>query len=622
MVEKIKHEFGEYQPEHKKTAKWWYEKEPHSHVFSIVKRIKEDQDYRQRRNLDFARLYGNANLIGLKPGSHMRTFNDISANKLTLNVSKSCVDTAASKIGTNKPRPIFLTVDGRWKERKRGEKLTEYFEGWFAEQKIYDLGRRVFIDACVFGLGALKLYKHNGVVKAERVICDEIYVDDAEGMYGKPRQLHQLKYYNKDVLKAMFPDKSDLIDSARQTLDPHASMHNADLIEVVESWHLPSGKDADDGKHSITIQNGTLFTKEYKRMRFPFAFFRWSNRLVGFHGMGLIEELIGIQLEVNKMIRNIQDAHQLMSNPQIWLEASNRGTARITNKKGAINYYTGNAPLYVTPNAMSSEYYQHLERLYQKAYEVTGISVMSAQAKKPSGVTAAVAMRELKDSESERFQTVVNDYEEFYMDVTDLAFDLHEELVSEGEKPTTNYRSKSAAKKIDWSAARMDRKEFVLRKYPTGLLPSEPIGKVQKVQEMVEAGWIGRDDAMTMLDFPDTQKLKSLQTSAKELNQKILDSMLDTGNYITPEPYLNLEMARMQASQTYLKAQLDDAPEDRLQLLRDFINDIDTIIETQQQAQMQGQMQAQQGMQAEQAQDQMAEESVEMQAPQMTNTLI
>ena len=51
-----------------------------------------------------------------------------------------------------------------------------------------------FQDACIFGSGCIKIYIEEGEIKAERVIIDEIKIDDIESYYGKPRQIHQVKY--------------------------------------------------------------------------------------------------------------------------------------------------------------------------------------------------------------------------------------------------------------------------------------------------------------------------------------------------------------------------------------------------------------------------------------------
>ncbi len=58
------------------------------------------------------------------------------------------------------------------------------------------------------------------------------------------------------------------------------------MIKVIESWHLKSGPKAKDGKHTICISSATLFEEQYDKDYFPFVFFRWGDRPVGFFGQG------------------------------------------------------------------------------------------------------------------------------------------------------------------------------------------------------------------------------------------------------------------------------------------------------------------------------------------------
>ena len=67
------------------------------------------------------------------------------------------------------------------------------------------------------------------------------------------------------------------------------------MVKVIESWHLSSGPKAKDGKHTICT-NATLFKEDYDKEYFPFVFFRWNVRPVGFFGQGLAEQLQGLQL--------------------------------------------------------------------------------------------------------------------------------------------------------------------------------------------------------------------------------------------------------------------------------------------------------------------------------------
>lgn len=478
-------------------SQWWNVQKGgvFQHTFGVVQAIEQNQSYRQLQNIKYARLYSNMEILGFYGTLFSRTNNlPILNNRVTLNVIKACTDTAASKIAKNRPRPLFLTSGGDFSQQRRAKQLTKYIQGAFYSADIYETAAQLFTDACVMGTGAMKFYadESKGQVCVERVLIDEIIVDDAEGMYGKPRQLHQRKYLSRDVLLQMFPKFANQIKSATGGVkgDNSASMA-ADLVKVIESWHLPSGPNAKDGKHVICIENATLMEEDYNKDYFPFVFFKWSPRIVGFFGAGLAEELIGIQIEINKILRNIQVAQHLQAVPRVFVEnASMVNTNHINNDIGGIIKYTGTAPIFATAPAMSAEIYQHLENLYRKAFEITGISQMAATAKKPSGLNSGAALREYSDIESERFVVVGQRWEQMFMDAAKIMIDMSRDMFKDDPSLSVNVKGAKFLETIKWKDVDLDDDSYIMQVFPTSILPSTPAGKLQTVQELMQAGFI------------------------------------------------------------------------------------------------------------------------------------
>ena len=579
--------------------KWWNAgpANAHTNITQLVNWLEQDQSYRHTMNLRYARLYANTELRGFSSVNYFRTLaNANTNNRLSYNVVKSCVDTAASKIAKNKPKPLFLTEDGDFNLKHKAQLLTKYMEGMFEEMDMYTEGQKVFTDACVFGTGAMKIYidPSDSKIKCERILIDELIVDDTEGKYGKPRQMFQVKTISKDVLKGMFPQFKEQIQSAQPISGSTTTV--SDQVLVTESWHLPSetpktnkkGKITEtDGRHSITIDNCTLVYEDYTKDHFPFVFVRWSDKLTGFWGMGIAEELIGIQLEISMTMRNISKAISLVAVPRVLIDTSvsNIVTANITNEIGnVIKYNGGSPPQFNTPQAMTGEVYQYLETLKADAYKVTGISQMSASSQKPAGLDSGVALREFQDIESERFMLVGQRYEKAYMEAARQIIELSKELYEKSkdnkdiEAPKVKIRKSKFLKQIAWKDVDMDEDQFQMDVFPINFLPSTPAGKLQTIQELIQAGMIPKDQAIGLLDFPDLDKFLSLQTADQDNTEKMLGIITEEGRYVSPEPFMNLALAQTLAQQTYLKAKCDNLDEERLELLRTFMSDIQTLL--------------------------------------------
>lgn len=586
-----------------KNHKWWLEDKDNLHlaVFSWVKQVEETQSYRKSRNLDFLRLYMNREIVGISSHTYAKTvsagYSEGSFNRLTLNVSKSCTDSITSKVAKNRPRPYFLTTRGNRAQRNRAKKLTQYLDGAFDSADIYSKGQMAFVDACIFGTGCLQVFPDyaNGKVDVDRIIIDEIVVDDIECFDGKPRQIHRKKLVSRDVLLAEYPEHSLKIEFTHPAEGVEQSAVS-DLVEVVESWHLPSGPKAKDGKHTICVENCTLFEEMWTKDSFPFVFFRWNQNILGFHGTGLIEELVGIQLEINKIIQNIQKAQHLISVPRVYLSNQSKiVSSHIQNLIGGIVKYTGEPPIFQTPNAMPSEIYQHLERLYQKAYEITGISQLSATSQKPGGLNSGAALREYNDIESERFQVTGQRWEEFFMDLAEKFVECSKELYSEDKKLSVKIKGKKFIDKVKWSEVDLKDDQYSLRVYPTNLLPTQPSGRLEKVQELLASGLIAKEEALGLLDFPDIEKFITLSVASQEQIEKQIDAMLDDGTYDSPEPETNLALAIRMAHNAILEARLEEVDEANIELVQRYMAECRELeqvamAQAQAQAQPQGEM--------------------------------
>jgi hypothetical protein len=554
--------------------RWWVEKaaEIYMHIFGHIRSLEQDQGVRRLQWLQFARLYQNQSPAGFFSGVGNNSVGQMGLKDTpAVNVVKSCVDTATSKIGKTKPRPMFLTDNGDYKQQNRAKKLTQYMDGQFDLMGLYPKACSVFRDGCIFGTGALKIYidKDLGTVACERVLPDELIVDDAEAVYGKPRQLHQKKYLSRDVLIEMFPaHKNKIIDAPLAFTTATRQAGTPDLVRVVESWHLPSSKEASDGLHSICLENVTLFSEEYSKPWFPFVFWSWTSRVAGFWGMGLAEELFGTQLEISKLLRNIQLAMHLVAVPRVWVQnGSVVAASHINNEIGSVVKYTGAKPEFFTPAAMSSEVYEHLRWLIKSAYESTGISQLSANAQKPAGLESAVALREYQDIESERFQVVGQRWEEFFLEATKIIVDLTRDMVDMGIKGKVKVAGKQFMETIKWSEVNMEEDAYVLRCFAANILPTQPAGRLQKVQELVQAGWLSKEIGRKLLDFPDIDASMNQELSSTELCAKMIDGILADGTWMSPEPEMDLAEALTTSQHRLIEARLNGYPEANIELL-------------------------------------------------------
>lgn len=589
MSNNIKQEYiGKAAAEQHLSSRWWFQPQSSmsASIAAVVNAVEQQQSHDRVQNIKYARLYSNVELLGFLTGSRVQNNIDaLSSNRVTVNVVKSCIDAAQSKIAKNKPKVQFLTEDGNFEQKQRAKRLTKYVEGVFYDTDIYTKAQKAFVHACVFGTGAIKVFNQGGRIRTEVVLPDELRIDDVEGAYQSPRQMHQVSYVSREVLVAEYGNESPeiqnaLLNASTADISYKSSKYTADMLKVTESWHLPSGADTTDGLHTITIEGCVLFQEEYKKDYFPFVFFRWSDRIAGFFGRGIAEELIGIQIEINKILRNIQKAQHLVAVPRVAVDAQSKVSSQVLNNEiGAIFKYSGQPPQFFTPQAMNGEVYSHLKWLIGTAYEVVGISQLSATSKKPSGLDAAVALREYQDIETERFMITAQRYERMFLDLAAIVIDQSRDMFLEDKGLSIKLTDSKFIETIKWAEVNLPDESFTMKMMPTSLLPGTPAGRLQKVQELINAGFIDKEQALSLLDFPDLKSVETLEMASLRLTERQLCDITEHGKYEEPEPTQNAPLCLKLAQQEYLKAKLNKLPEERLELLLRYMDDAERLIE-------------------------------------------
>lgn len=546
----------------------------------------KQQPGRMRQQIANARLYGNNSLLGISGFSSSAmlagTTSGTPRERITDNVIKSVIDTATAKVGENKPRPYYLTSGGTYKQQRKAKQLNRITEGIFYECQSYELGGAAQRDAEIFGDGLVHVFEKHGRVCQERVLGAELWVDEVEAAYGRPRQLHRTKAVDRWELVALCPDKKDVIlkADAAPIKDNGGPNNVADLVLVRESWHLPSGPKSKDGKHCISI-DGHLLTKleDWPHPVFPFARWVWSPKPLGFWSQGLAEELQGKQFEVNKILAMIQRSFHLASTYKVLMEMGSKIVKEhVNNEIGAILEYRGIKPEWFVPQVVPPEYYVHLERIVTSMYERAGISLQSATGVKPAGLNSGAAQREYRDTVQERLKTQERYNERGYMELSRLSLMVARDIAEREGHFEAKAPKGRMLEAISMTAEELDPDEWDLQCFPTSSLPKDPAGRLATIQEYIQAGFMTPRQGRRALDFPDLEAVESLANAAEDLITKMLDAICDEGDYESPEPTDDLKLAKELAVEYINRGRALGLEEDRMDMLRTWNVQVDAII--------------------------------------------
>lgn len=571
--------------------RWWLlpKSELPQALAMIVQTIAQADSKRNTQYQISTRLYGNTNLMGTNglSFSKIQSVQNALKDRLSYNIVQSGIDTVTSKMAKNKPRPMFLTSGGDWKLQSRAKKLNKFCDGVFYENKAHFMGIDSFRDGAVLGDGLIHVFEYNKRVKWERVIPSELYVDLVEAFDGNPRQMHRVKNVDRQVLIDMFPGKkTKILEANSASADLTATYQNvSDQVTVCESWHLPSGPEATDGIHVISIDKDILFSEDWDKPYFPFAKFTWGKRLYGFWGQGAAEQIQNIQLEINKLLWVKQRSLHLAGSFKILLENGSKIVKEhLTNDIGAIINYTGVKPEYVIPPVIPMEIDTQINWLKQAGFEQLGISMLSAASQKPAGLNSGKALREYNDIESDRFMVIGQLWEQFFLDLARLSIDVAKNIYEREGSYEVKVPNKRFVETIDWKDIDLDEDQYIMKMFPVSSLPQEPAGRLQTVQEYVQAGFISPRTARRLLDFPDLEQVEDLQNAAEDYLNEVFEKITEEGEYTPPDQFDDLALAEELCLEFIAQGKRNGLEDEKIMMLIKYLSQVRALNAKAQQA--------------------------------------
>ncbi len=565
----------------------------HKGVFAFVRQTESEQ----------GDIYDRLALLESLYDQYSPTGDDTSSStakllNVTDNVVASNVDTTYASVATAEVRSRFLTDDAEWSEQRRAKKLEYYVEGLGKQLRRHKKCRLAFKEESKKGVGLVKVYADRWrQPQIDQIRIEDVIVPDGDSAPGAPplQMHHVMRTYDRERLKAEYPDAVDEIDSLYGTRSASGSgaspstnpLLTRNKLTVIESWRLPIGrrpapapkrkkgqpaprKDPKaavyvPGRHTITIENKTLLDEPYHKPYHPVAVATWSDRQGSFYGISGAERIAGHQNALNKAnwhMERILDQNALLTT---YVRPADFNVATKATKVGMFVPIKGEYPQTPTPPLVHPEMYKRHDQLKASAFEEFGQNQAASHGTVPAGLETGAAVREVRQSQTQRFSPQEADFEQLCLDVDFLLVDVCKDL-GEDAPTVIEYRWR---KPIKWSEVDMGQVKIQISAAST--LPRSAAGREQTVLEWAQAGIISKDSATRLIEHPDLESEISLYTAALETIDDQVEIILD-GGIATPEPYDNLKMIEWRVTGRYHNTRRAGAPENILEALRDYIS--------------------------------------------------
>ena len=514
----------------------------------LIKNILEIESHQKawrqkcRRNLILYEFTPNMDLTSQNDSTTVGFYNAGNAENTSMiqeNVIRSCIDTLGSKIASQKVTPFFNTVNGTFREIQVVKAAQQFFDILYDELNVNKTVVQAFVDSCITDRGIIYVNKDNKNI--ERIQPWQFFFDPREYAYG---QLTHCAFKKTDYPASLLTEKTDL-----QTVTLH------------EYWSIK------EHIHATYIEelNKVSFDK-WDANILPFAILRWSNPVKASSSTCVVDLLFGIQKQINYLLSQIKDASKSSFGIKYIVPTdSDVKINRLNNSNGEVIEYTpqmtpnGVMPVQpVTPAFMDGQWFSALQQFKQDAYEMVGISQLSAMSQKPSGLNTGVGLQTMEDIESDRFETQLNSVIRVYVDIAKICMEVFDPL--EEVLPSSIYRGH-----ITWKDITEARNLMSIQFSSLDKISKDPVVKQQIISQWVNSGYISRAHAMQLMEVPDDTRGYSLMNNSLNAVMSVIDDCVEKDIYDVPI-YIDTALLKEEITSTLLSLKAAQNPENEVDI--------------------------------------------------------
>ena len=457
------------------------------------------------------------------------------------NVIKSCIDTVVSKLANQKVRPYFNSINGSYKTKQIIRQAQEYFDCIYDEQKVIEKTTEALRSAAIFGQGYIWINPFT--FQIEHLPSWTVATSNTEKTYGKP--LDMLVKYNN------YP--TTLLDNYKGEEQYCQFCYYVDL-KAKKAYKMVNAKVIDE----VPYNNDEL----------PLITVTYTKPLYGNKTVSVVEELDGIQTIIDYINAKISAASLLTPGNVTYIrEGSSLDATMLSNKTGAV-YPVKLAPgdnslpvVTVNPAPFDPMWQSLLDYYISKAYDMMGVSQLSAQSQKPNGLDSGIALQTMENIESDRFETQLNGYVNTFVEIAKMYINV----IPEDAEIVAPSMWNGAFK---WKELKEQSKLYKIQYSAATLLSKDPATKTQQVLSLYDRQIIQATDVGQYLDMPDTEDMFRGARALSDAIDKVIDLAIEAEVYDIPEYVGYQQLAqRITIVENELYASLSDDKDNNKEVL-------------------------------------------------------
>ncbi len=479
------------------------------------------------RNLRLYTYSMNVSLDQIKEGNVIGYFTSINnsyTSTINENVIQSAIDALVSQLAAKNAIPFFTTIDGTFEQQQIAKQTEQYFSSLYDEQNVTGTITDAFRDACIFGNGFV--YINPLMKKIQKALPWQVMYRPSEDTYGNiTRVFYERKWYPTSLL-------------------PFETKNKGEYVTYGEYY------DTVNNVKAYLINNEIVKVEDYPSGVIPFIQIKYQNPVYGKDACSVVDMLYGIQMKIHEIYKTVGAA--IDKNPAqtfIVPQGSDVKVTQLNNSVGQVLSYkpiegVTNPVMSVTPDFIANQYIETVQMLKNDAYELVGISKLSAQSVKPTGVDSGRAMKTLNDIESERFEVQFKAIIRAYCDVARVFIKVMnpEDLILPEDRNRLL---------IKWASVQDIYSKMKVQFSSMDSLSKDPTQRASEIDMLVARGVIPQSKASLYYEMPDSESAYSYANVSMNAVLSIINQAITRDDYEIP-PYIPLDLLCNEITTTML----------------------------------------------------------------------
>jgi hypothetical protein len=524
--------------------------------------------------------------MGPRPGSITALYSRVQWAAPSMNVLAQCDDVLRNRVYSQRPFLQWCPDAGDHKGRVNSKKLTRWTDGAFHDYDVWKLVEACGDDSRMYGAGWLKVDASlNGKeIRCTRIIDDEVMEDETElNVTDLPKTRAIRIFVSRDEMLQQYGADADAAAAIKNA--PHvnpglyfgADLDTSDVITLIEGWRLKVGDQR--GRHVLCTANYTFVDEPYDKDHYPMARLVYQE-VPSSRPMGMAEQVLSLQREIERVMAAFQENVMRMSWPRVGVEASsNVNDSALAGKSGGIFRFTKTAPVFFNPVAITKDQFEYLTTLIRMVKERIGISDQAAVGMQ-TAFKSGLAIEKAAQLDDVRHRVLSKHLEDFVEEIGVLLVEAAVKV-----RPTVRLPGRFV-QEIKWNEIGIDDVTDMSRPraFPMSSLPQTMAYRQEVVDTWFANGQISKQTKMRLDQIPDLDGYQDIANASQESTERQCDEIVEDGTYSPPTVFGDLDDHLSYAQSRYEFECNAQTPQDRLDMLLQYIAAVKELIDERQTA--------------------------------------